>query len=254
MTKSPKPPVSRTALSALNLLWHRTRIVSYPSSGRTWLRMMLADLGARPRFTHGNSRFRSGATPDTVAADLNEHLHRRVLYLLRDPKDTLTSNYNHITRGHHNWQGDFKTFIRVPRYGLERMLAFHSSWLSARHRFKRGFRIETYEDLRSETPQTLSRIADFLGVPSVSPSEIEAAAARNQFENMQQREIAGELNARFTSRNVSDPLARRVRRGKVGGHADDMDAEDLAYCDALLAKYNYAALVAEVMREQEKAS
>jgi hypothetical protein len=69
---------------------------------------------------------------------------------------------------------------------------------------------------------------------------------------MQKREISGELNARFTSRNVSNPLARRVRRGKVGGHADDMDAEDLAYCDALLEKYKYVELVAEVLREQEK--
>jgi len=216
--------------------------------------MMLADLGARPRFTHGNSRFRSGATPDTVASDLKDHIHRRVLFLLRDPKDTLASNYNHITRGHHNWQGDFKTFIRMPRYGLERMLAFDTSWLSARRRFKRGFRVETYEELRLNTVPTLVRIADFLGVPGVTLDEVEAAAERNQFENMQQREISGDLNARFTSRDLSDPLARRVRRGRVGGHADDMDAEDLAYCDALIGRYGFAELVAEVVREQGQAA
>ncbi|MBL8893464.1 MAG: sulfotransferase domain-containing protein [Rhizobiales bacterium] len=257
MSKTPKPPVSRKALSKLNLLWHRTRIVSYPSSGRTWLRVMLAELGARPRFTHANSRFRSGATPDTVASDISEHYHRRVLFLLRDPKDTLASNYNHVTRGH-GWKGDFKTFIHMPRYGLERMLTFHTAWLEARHKFKRGFRVETYEDLRADTASTLQRIVDFLGVPGVTMEEIEAAAARNQFEKMQQREVSGELKAqyaaRFSGRDMKDPLARRVRRGRVGGHAEDMDAEDLAYCDALLAKFDYAAIVAETLRQQDEAA
>jgi hypothetical protein len=247
------PPLMRHVLSAVTLLWQRTRIVSYPSSGRTWLRIMLAELGTKPRFTHANSRLRSGATPENVASDISEHTHRRVLFLLRDPRDTLASNYNHVTRGHHDWRGEFKTFIRTPAYGIERLIAFHMAWLAARHRFKRGFRVETYEDLRADTAKTLADIVDFLGVSGVTMAEIELAAARNQFEQMQRREVSGELNPRFTGRDVSDPLARRVRRGKVGGHADAMDAEDLAYCDALLEKYGYAALVAEVLREQRAA-
>jgi hypothetical protein len=71
---------------------------------------------------------------------------------------------------------------------------------------------------------------------------------------MQQREVSGELkalySARFSGSDMNNPL-RRVRRGRVGGHAEEMDAEDLAYCDALLAKYNYASLVADVLRHQE---
>ena len=196
MSKTPKPPVSRQALSTLNLLWQRTRIVSYPSSGRTWLRVMLAELGAKPRFTHAHSRLRSGSTPENVASDISEHYHRRVLFLLRDPRDTLASNYNHVTKGH-NWKGDFKTFIRMPRYGLERMLTYHTAWLGARNKFKRGFRVETYEDLRADTAPTLKRIVDFLGVPGVAMEEVEASAARNQFEKMQQRESSGELKAKL---------------------------------------------------------
>jgi len=256
LSKTPTPPVSRKALSTLNLLWQRTRVVSYPSSGRTWLRVMLAELGAKPRFTHANSRLRSGSTPENVASDIAEHYHRRVLFLLRDPKDTLASNYNHVTKGH-NWKGDFKTFIRMPRYGIERLVTFHIAWLEARAKFKRGFRVETYEDLRADTAPALKRIADFLGVPGVTMEEIEAAAARNQFEKMQQRESSGELKAKysaqFSGRDANDPLGRRIRRGRVGGHAEDMDAEDLAYCDGVLAKYNYEAIVAEVLRQRDKA-
>jgi len=257
LSRTPKPPVTRQALSTLNLLWHRTRIVSYPSSGRTWLRIMLAELGAKPRFTHANSRLRSGSTPENVASDISEHYHRRILFLLRDPRDTLASNYNHVTKGH-NWKGDFKTFIRMPRYGLERMLTYHVAWLGARAKFKRGFRVETYEDLRADTAPALKRIVDFLGVPGVAMEEIEATAARNQFEKMQQRESSGELRAKFSAqfsaRDPNDPLGRRVRRGKVGAYADDMDAEDIAYCDALLAKFDYAAIVAEALRQQDRTS
>jgi hypothetical protein len=246
--------LSRNIISTAVFLWQCSRIVSYPSSGRTWLRVMLAELGTHPHFTHASSRFRSGATPESVASDIGEHQHRRVLFLLRDPKDTLASNYNHVTR-RHNWQGDFKTFVRTECYGLERMLAFHTAWLSAHARFKRGFRVETYEALHADTAGTLKRIVNFLCTPGIPMEEIQAVAARNQFEEMRRREVSGELTAQYAGRfggcDPNDPLARRVRRGRVGGHAEDMDAEDLAYCDALLAKYNYASLVADVLRQQE---
>jgi hypothetical protein len=138
------------------------------------------------------------------------------------------------------------------------MLTYHVAWLGARAKFKRGFRVETYEDLRADTAPALKRIVDFLGVPGVTMEEIEAVSARNQFEKMQQRESSGELKAKFSAqfsaRDPNDPLGRRVRRGKVGAYADDMDAEDIAYCDALLAKFDYAAIVAEALRQQDRTS
>src|SRR5262245_57338285 len=124
-------------------LRQRTRIVSYPNSGRTWLRVMLADLNAYPRFTHAQSKFVLALPASAIGEDMERYTHRRILFLIRDPKDTVSSNYHHVTKADKRWQGDFKTFLRHPNYGFERILAFNRAWIGERQRSHRGFHLES---------------------------------------------------------------------------------------------------------------
>lgn len=227
----------------LIFLWQKTRIVSYPNSGRTWLRVMLADLGARPRFTHAQSKFGFGLPPDRIAEGMEKYTRHRVLMLIREPKDTVISNFYQVTQTQGNWQGDFKTFIRHPNYGFERIVAFNSAWLKAQKAFRKGFHIETYEDMRADTQGSLAKIVEFLNIQSVSKESLTAVAEKNQFEKLKRREESGELFAlhgdRFSQRNVSNPNQRKVRQGRVGGYTEIMDAKDIDYCDEIIAKYDY---------------
>ncbi|MBI3672218.1 MAG: hypothetical protein HY245_02085 [Rhizobiales bacterium] len=215
-------------------LWQRTRIVSYPNSGRTWLRVMLDELGVRPRFTHAQSRYILALPATAIAEGVENYRHRRVLMLSK------------------KWQGDFKTFLRHPNYGFERILAFNLAWLDARQRFHRGFHVESYEGMCADTPMALRRIVDFLNVPGVGDAAIAAAAARNRFDRMKAREQSGELFAqhgnRFSAGQVDDPDSRKARRGRIGGHVEDMDGEDIAYCDELLRRYRYDEIVAAALQ------
>ena len=240
-------------LNTMTFLWQRTRIVSYPNSGRTWLRVMLAELGARLRFTHAQSKFRLALMPGEIGLGMEAFRHRRVLLLVREPKDTAASNYHQVTRTEKRWQGDFKTFIRNPNYGFERIVAFNCAWIGAGQSFHRGFHLEFYEDMRAGSEAALGRIVGFLNIAGVSDADIRTVAERNQFDQMKSRENSGELfkdhGDRFTPSSVEDPNQRKVRRGRIGGFTEDMDSEDIAYCDAILDRYDYAAVIAKARRE-----
>lgn len=236
----------RSAAAQAAFLAEQTRIVSYPNSGRTWLRVMLADLGARPRFTHGYSRFRLALPASEIGQGIAEMAHRRILFLIRDPRDTVISNYYQVTERGKRWQGDFSTFLRHPNYGLERILVFHASWLSARQFFRSGFHVERYEAMRADTPAALRRIATFLRVPMVSEAEFRAVAEANGFEAMKRREETGELFALHGDRfSPLDAAAgeRKVRKGQVGGFRETLTPEDLAWCDALMARHGYEEML-----------
>lgn len=236
----------RSAATKAAFLAEQTRVVSYPNSGRTWLRVMLADLGVRPRFTHGRSRFRLALSASGLAEGIADVSHRRVLFLIRDPRDTVISNYYQVTERGKRWQGDFSTFLRHPNYGFERILVFHSAWLSSRQFFRAGFHVERYEAMRADTPAALRRIAAFLRVPMVSEREFRAVAEANSFEAMKRREETGELFALHGDRfSPVDAGAgeRKVRKGKVGGFREALEPQDLAWCEELMARHGYEEML-----------
>lgn len=223
------------------------RIVSYPRSGRTWLRVMLHDLSIEPRFTHVGSKSILQHRPDEVCRGMERYYGRHIVFLHREPRDVLVSYYHHCCR-QDVWQGDLPSFIRDPRNGFERILAFNLGWLEASAKFK-GFMVIGYENLRAEPQKGLTRIVRFMRCNLARGKDIELAIENNTFENMKKREQSGELRARhgdrFMPRGSSDNHMI-VRRGVIGGHSAELDAADNEFCDELLHRYDYAARLGEL--------
>src|SRR5262245_27338651 len=100
--------------------------ISFPKSGRTWLRYMLTVLGheGAVAFQHDGFEFNDGALP---AHDFS--LERRlaqygvgdkIIYMDRDPRDVIVSLYYQVTgrfRDFFGYQGDVSAFIRDPYFG-----------------------------------------------------------------------------------------------------------------------------------------
>lgn len=227
------------------LLIAGVRIVSYPRSGRTWLRLMLHDLGIDPRFTHAGSKDDLRRPPEEICLGMEKYHRRRIVFLHRDPRDVIVSYLHHSHRRGLS-QGDLSSFIRDPGTGFERILAFNLGWLEAAGDF-RAFMPISYEDLRARSQWELERLVEFMGCPLVRTSDIGGAVANNSFEHMKRRERSGELHDRFGDRftpgGTSDDRMI-VRRGVVGGHSDELSPDDRAFCDALLARYDYFGRVA----------
>ncbi|MBC8095335.1 MAG: sulfotransferase domain-containing protein [Akkermansiaceae bacterium] len=230
----------RRLVNQVILKCSRVRIVSYPRSGRTWLRLMLHDLSVDPRFTHAGAKRKLGRGPDTICSSIADYFGKRVLFLLRDPRDTVVSHFHHCVRQKY-WDGDLPGFVRSPKTGFERLLVFNLGWLEANAHFK-AFAALRYEDLKQDTEAELARVISFLACGLSGSEQISKAAAAQSFDHMKKREKSGELHLRFGNRFTASSEhdnQRIVRRGVIGGHMDELAPAEQEFCEELLTRYNY---------------
>ncbi|HRY22798.1 MAG TPA: sulfotransferase domain-containing protein [Geminicoccaceae bacterium] len=254
--------------------WEETRLlaradvafVSYAKSGRTWLRTMLSrayqlaydipegtalefDNLKRldPRipsvlFTHGNY-LRDYLDQWTDRAAFRR---KRVLLLVRDPRDTAVSQYFQWKhRMHpakkalnayppHGSGHSVAEFVLQEPAGLAGVLDFLELWERELPQLD-SVQVVRYEALRGQTAAVLSSILDFLGTPAPMGA-VEGAVAFASVENMRRLEAAGAdagyKGQRLKPGDVANPESFKVRRGKVGGWRDYLSA---AECDAVEA-------------------
>jgi hypothetical protein len=248
--------------------WHRARrwlrfqradvcLVSYPKAGRTWLRLLvgraLQERLGLPEHNpmeledfadHDRSVPRILVTHDGIAPlvraeelerDKRRYREKSVILLVRDPRDVVVSSYFHATKRDHTYAGSLADYVRDPRGGYETVLTFHAIWRDALHVPLRML-VVRYEDLTTSTAAELARVLDFLGYPTPDEESLEPIVRYARFENMRELEASGALGrGRLEPRNVEDPDSFKVRRGKVGGYRDYLDAESVALVDRKLA-------------------
>jgi hypothetical protein len=222
-------------------------IVSYPKAGRTWLRVMLDELGLPVECTHDGS---GTARPFERLALCRSPTYRErpVLFMLRDPRDTVVSYYFQRTLRSDRFEGAMAEFVRDPAHGIDKIIRFNLAWLQL-GRDLPAFLPITYEALKSTPADVMRSVVDFVGAKRVD-SEIESVCLNNTFEKMKSREGSGEYNERYRKmlRPASEhPESYKVRRGKIGGYADYLTEEDIAYSDDALRRYDYFQRVSQLM-------
>jgi hypothetical protein len=217
-------------------------VVSFPKAGRTWLRVMLDELGLPFDYRHDGSTH-SGANKISQIRVCNKPLFHMypVVFLSRDPRDLVISGYFEMTRRDEiPYKGTISDFVRDPRHGIEKAILFNKAWLKAGARLQRFLPI-TYERLSEDPEAVLRAIADFVGA-EVGDDAIARVASENTFEKMRKREANGEYGRykkKLTPRDKEDSETYKVRRGKIGGYVDYLSPDDVAYCNAMLERYGY---------------
>ena len=211
------------------------RVVSYQKSGRTWLRLVLEDLGVRARFTHADAEH-ALATPLEEVGSTAGFEGRPVVFLHRDPRDVAVSWHAHAVHVLGLFDGDLRAFLRHPVLGIAHVCRFNRRWLEAGP--NRGpFLPVAYEDMLEDAARETRMVLDFLGLARIGGGRIRSAVAANGFEAMRARERSGELARRhpgkFSDADAPEG-ARKVRRGRAGAFAEDMDADDIAYCAGVM--------------------
>lgn len=229
-------------------------IASYPKAGRTWLRFILVnyfnrffDLGLtidlhsmfwvipndlldRQRGRRAYRFDHRAEVPLLVAshAPYRKALFggRPIVFMLREPKDLMVSAYFHKTRHGGGYQGGIKAFLRDPDHGLADYLRYANGWAArlADHRHL----LTSYEQLSGDTAGVVEAVVRFFGVP-VDRAALDEAISASRFEAMQAVEVAKGIAGHSHDRSVAD--SRRVRKGKIGGYREHLDADDIAYAD-----------------------
>lgn len=212
-------------------------VVSFPKSGRTWLRVMLDELGVDLEYTHAHSGHR-GAHHMSDLDTKREKNYDRILFLHRDPRDTAISGYYQKEKRLSGYEGTMSEFIRSPNHGVEKIIHFNKLWIDlAKTRSK--MLVISYEKLHEDTAGCLKAIAEFFGY-SLSEADINRSVNAGQFDTMKDRERSGFYEKQYGKalavHNLKDENSFKVRKGQVGGYKDELSEEDIEYCNQIVAK------------------
>jgi Sulfotransferase domain len=156
-------------------------LVSYPRSGNTWTRFLIGNLVSPDPITFRNIESHIPEIyfhPDRVLRRLPrprilkshecfQPRYKRVIYILRDPRDVAVSNYHHNLKAC-NIPDDYPLDEFVHRFlKAEFDKPFGSwadhvaSWIYLREHDP-GFLLLRYEEMKKDAPGELMRIARFL--------------------------------------------------------------------------------------------
>jgi len=249
-------------------LFCESAVVSYQKSGRTWLRVMLAktisltydvkklDLDIfklainRPdvpkiAFTHSlpgigiypidlKRMLFSGVYSKSEKVKIRNSLKKkRIVLLVRDPRDVIVSLYFELTKRQHFYDGDISQFIR-EKYTLKKIIKYMNMWYTEMERRNQDFLLLKYEDLKMDTFVQLKRVVVFLGIDA-NDQIIAQAVDYGSFENMRKLEKSDKFgDTRLSSRNQKDIESYKVRKGKIGGYKEYLKRSDIDYINKLI--------------------
>lgn len=228
-------------------------MISYPKTGRTWLRMMLNsalhqhldvprtdplefdDLTRAdpriPRILVAHEDEPHWKKPEQLTIDKRRwYKGKRVILVIRDPRDTMVSMYLQMSRRFGVFVESEKSmheFIWQQRGALKSMIRYYNIWADNRH-VPDDLLLVRYEDMRRDPAGQLQRALQFVGVADVAEGAIKAAIEENRIERVRAREQAHEYATHRLRPGIQgDPESFKARRGKVGGYRDYLDRADI---------------------------
>jgi hypothetical protein len=217
-------------------------LVSYPKSGNTWLRYLIADAIIRSnniefKVDESSLNFVVPGTPkraDVVNSDIrnkiidtgaprvfkshsayNKH-YPKVILLVRDPRDVMVSYFLYSKERLKNFNGSFSEFIR-SNTGIYQWLKHTNSWLN-----NYDFLIN-YEELLDEPIKSLRRLFDFIGIENLDDATIEEIVMENSILKLREKSPSSQFTENFNF----------FRSGKSKDWINHFSKEDLAYYESL---------------------
>ena len=242
-------------------------IVSFPQSGRTWLRAMLTRFYqtrygiAEMRLLGLKNLSRLNAqvpkvffTHDHYIRDYTGHRDskidfggKKLVLLVRDPRDVAVSSYhslryrpNPTRRGMNLIEADgaeAPAAFDYMRFRANWAIDFMNSWQGELEREGQRLLVR-YEDLRAAPAVELERVLTFLDAAPTA-AEVEDAVEFASFDNMrklEERAAFGSADRRIVPGEAGNPESFKVRRGKVGGYRDYLSEAEAAELDGLVAR------------------
>jgi len=214
------------------------QFVSYPKSGRSWIRYVLHLLTVEKliHFHHDGWEFSDPAKPPLAfdfAARLSSYSNGgRVVYMRRDPRDVMVSLYFQIKgrmRDVFDFKGDISAFIRDEYFGAANLLEFDRQW---RELCRRGLALcVSYEECHENLDAAIRKILVWYDL-DVSDRKLRAACEAAAFPKIRALELGGRFGEPWLRPRNG---ATKTRRGIVGGHVDSLPAADIAFLEQLLA-------------------
>jgi hypothetical protein len=223
--------------------------LSYPKSGRTWVRFMVDDYLAR--YYRRNLKNVFLAEKDLVVGR-----HHRILYthftdrldyydmgsfeerstlvprshcvlLTRNIYATLASSYHGVR---YRYGRDFtpSEFLRRPRVGAMKIISFYNLWVQLQREFLTT-RVFSYETLRADTRGVFPQVLEALGIP-LDLRLAEEVVEGSSFERLRElSESEAYRGTRLAPTDPANPKSYKVREAKPDGFRSVFSDEDVQY-------------------------
>lgn len=216
-------------------------LASYPKSGNTWLRHLLTFV-----VTKQSTPWRGGLDGITDLVGRHADLpplatdggrliktheayrpdYQRAVLLLRDGRDVAVSEYfyqrsyaAHFSIYQDSFEVFFRRFVNGKTNGYSSWHRHTISWLDAAVKRPDQILIIRFDDLKSDTANTLRKIVDFIGIDT-SDDIVQGAVEDTSLSAMKRKE-----NTYWES--VGKPNLKFIRGGK-SGHWRDYFSDELA--------------------------
>jgi len=223
-------------------------LTSYPRSGNTWTRFLVGNLLHDEPVTFLNVErlvpdmyktadwvMRKLPRPRIMKShECFDPRYRKVVYIVRDPRDVAFSNYNFEMKLHSVPEGTPIAEF-VPRWvdgvywrRIGSWADHVQSWLSTRQG-QPGFLLLRYEDLQEDPQRELKKVADFVGLQA-SPERLTRAVELSSAANMRKMEKTQGKKWVATSHTRADKPF--VGGASSGGWRKNLPEESVAYLEA----------------------
>jgi sulfotransferase family protein len=245
-----------------------TYVISYPKSGRTWLRALIGKYlslehgipedailstgfvtseSGLPKvsFSHDESAMQDGLRYQDLSRDRSKYAGRKVILLARDIKDTLVSAFFQATKRRNLFEGSISEFIRTDEYGVRKILAYYEVWLGNRD-VPGALLFIRYEEMHKDAGAVLKAVLEFIGVEAIDDDRVASSVDYCAFENLRRLEEKNEFKTSILKpMGDGDPDGFKVRKGQVGGYTEYLSQEDVAYIDGVIAEsgFDFASFV-----------
>lgn len=232
-------------------------VISFPKSGRTFIRAMLARLYQRrfgidertllefpllrrapagaPRllFTHGGDAMRHA---DELRVDSSAYAHAKLVLIARHPGDIAVSRYYHLKHRSRD-----KARQRLAEQPLDSFVWADEGGIASIVRFLNEFAalpritILHYEDFLAEPEKSLRTLAEAIGLKA-NPEDITDAVEFATVANLKQLESDGYFTSpRLRQVRKGDQRSGKVRTGKSGGYRAQLNSKDVDRIDQYVA-------------------
>lgn len=207
-------------------------LVSYPRSGNTWTRFLIANLlspdepatfaniESRIPDVYKNTKRQLERIPRPRILKSHEYFdprYKRVIYIVRDPRDIVVSYY-HFNRKTRVIPENYPFDLYVRRFIAGEVDLYASwmenvtTWLATRQQ-SRNFLLLRYEDMLQDPPRELVKVATFLGINRTPQQLVRAAdlASAANMRKMEKQQADVWVNTRTTRKDI--PFVRNAVAG-----------------------------------------
>lgn len=210
--------------------------ISYPKSGRTWLRYILLQLIDEKyiHYHHDGFEFNNGSMPahnfDLEMRKTKYREPQKIIYLDRDPRDVMVSLYHQVTgrfADYFHYTGTVSEFLRDDYFGAHNLQRFREMWFEILT--DRPFLHISYEQLHRNPIVVIDRVITYLGL-NAKLEDIRSAVVAGNIDNMRKVEVSGDFSKPWLQPRNGHT---KVRKGVVGNYLSELSNADIDYLDSV---------------------